>query len=334
MNKYYFRDLPLLIIAITTVMLTLPGCSKDNDAQQNQATDYSKPDNWLRIPATPDKKLDVFYLYPTTYNSETTIYADINDAGMRSGAAMMEQKQASAFATAGNIYIPFYRQVSMVISTLPMEEQNRYFDSIPGRDVLAAFDYYIKHYNSGRPFIIASHSQGSIHAIRSLLAKYMRQHPDVHNRMIAAYTIGYSVTAQDMQDNPHLKFATGADDTGVIISYNTEMPGMTVDSPIVLAGSIAINPINWKRDATPATAAENLPSRLANADGTFTDMPHYADAKVNTTRGVVECASVDPDKHSMPAPFPYGSYHGGDYEFYYYSLRRNAEDRAKVYFGE
>ena len=30
----------------------------------------------------------------------------------------------------------------------------------------AAFQYYLEHYNNGRPFIIASHSQGTYHAKR------------------------------------------------------------------------------------------------------------------------------------------------------------------------
>ena len=32
---------------------------------------------------------------------------------------------------------------------------------IPTLDGTAAFDYYIKHYNNGRPFILLGHSQGS-----------------------------------------------------------------------------------------------------------------------------------------------------------------------------
>ena len=31
----------------------------------------------------------------------------------------------------------------------------------PRSDTFAALDYYFTHYNNGRPFILASHSQGS-----------------------------------------------------------------------------------------------------------------------------------------------------------------------------
>ena len=42
--------------------------------------------------------------------------------------------------------------------------------------------------------------------------------------MVAAYVIGFSITADDLKINPALKFAEGEYDTGVIVSWNTEGP--------------------------------------------------------------------------------------------------------------
>jgi len=63
--------------------------------------------------------------------------------------------------------------------------------------------------------------------------------------MIAAYVIGYPVTAQILADNPHLKFTEGMDDTGVIISYNTQAPDVELGVNPVLSGltGLVINPI-------------------------------------------------------------------------------------------
>ena len=52
------------------------------------------------------------------------------------------------------------------------------------------------------------------------------------------------------------------DDTGVIISYNTEGAG-NGDNIVVLPGAISINPLNWKRDETYASAEENLGGFIA-----------------------------------------------------------------------
>ena len=106
---------------------------------------------------------------------------------------------------------------------------------------MSAFDYYIKNINDGRPFILAGHSQGS-NLIANILSGYMKQHPDLYKRMIAAYVIGFSITGDYLTQNPQLKFATGPDNTGVIISYNTEAPVMKVANPVTMPGGLQSTP--------------------------------------------------------------------------------------------
>jgi len=45
--------------------------------------------------------------------------------------------------------------------SLTLEEQDKLVGGIPKADVFAAFDYFIKNFNMGRPFILAGHSQCS-----------------------------------------------------------------------------------------------------------------------------------------------------------------------------
>ena len=47
-----------------------------------------------------------------------------------------------------------------------------------------------------------------------LLSGYLKHHPAVYRRMVAAYVIGYGVTHTYLANNPQLKFAAGANDTG------------------------------------------------------------------------------------------------------------------------
>lgn len=195
---------------------------------EGKTTDYSKSEHWLSLPASVDKEVDVFYIYPTAWqkvDKDDPNICDIDNPSMLNGSKIAFEGQATAFETVGNIYAPYYRQAdgAHTLSLPSMEEQDKFTGGIPTSDVFAAFDYYIKHYNNGRPFIIAGHSQGSVIA-RFLLSEYMKENPDVYNRMIAAYIIGYSITDEYLAENPHLKFAEGPDDTGVIISYNTEAP--------------------------------------------------------------------------------------------------------------
>ena len=98
-----------------------------------------------------------------------------------------------------------------------------------------------------------------------VLAEYMKAHPEYQQRMIAAYVIGFSITKEYLQANPHLHFAERADDTGVIVSWNTEgAANAGKKNLVVLPGAISINPLNWKRDETYAPAAENLGGYIYN----------------------------------------------------------------------
>jgi hypothetical protein len=150
--------------------------------------------------------------------------------------------------------------------------------------------------------------------------------------MIAAYVIGYSVTEDYLANNPHLKFAQGPDDTGVIISYNTEAPVIKGKNPVTSPGGIAINPITWTTEETLATAEQSLGSRLLDKAGNWVLVKNYADARVDKARGVIICSTADVKTFSPGnAVFPQGVYHSLDYPFYYYNLRENAAKRTGKY---
>lgn len=305
-----------------------------------EATDYSSPDNWLAVPASADMDVDIFYLYPTVYHKQEESDLDICEIGdglMHSNAQLAYKLQATAFDTVGNIYAPYYRQgdAQMCLS-MPEEDRNKLLSGAPEEDVLAAFEYYINHFNNGRPFILAGHSQGS-EMLLYLLSEYMERHPGVYKRMIAAYVIGYSITKDYLAENPHLKFAESADDTGVIISYNTQAPDIEGNNLLVSEGALVINPITWTRDETPALASENLGSYLPGADGyveigrdtEFKKILNFADARVDNEKGVLVCSTVDADAWiSGNVLMGKGIYHSYDYSFYYYNIRQNAADRA------
>ena len=160
----------------------------------------------------------------------------------------------------------------------------------------------------------------------------MKENPKYYENMIAAYVIGYSVTDEYLTENPHLKFAEGADDIGVVISYNTEGPGNNgKHNAVVTEGAVSINPLNWKRDTTYADVSENLGS--LNIDGELVD--GFADAQIDLERGVVVCSTADPAVYAIPAPadelFGPESYHGYDYGLYYANLQENVKTRIAAF---
>ena len=326
------------LFLVTSISLSFYSCDTLNKKDENPATDYSKTENWLSLPANGSMNADVFYVYPTAWYKAYPLEPDfcaVDHPMMLNGSRNAFDRQATAFETVGNIYAPYYRQADAAYTlTLPTDERWAVIDSIPAKDVIAAFDHYIKNYNKGKPFILVGHSQGA-QVLLILLSKYMPHHPDVYARMVCAYVIGYPVTTGYMNANPFLKFAEGADDTGVIVSYNTQSPSVAPGANIVMANDIGlvINPINWKRDQTPATAEESLGSYMPVDDqGRFGFTPHFADAHINSAKGVIECSSVDENAmYQISGAMGPGVYHSFDISFYYYNLRENAQLRADCF---
>jgi Protein of unknown function (DUF3089) len=344
--------MPAVMLLVVVVLSGCGGTKATNTSTQPATsettatvtpTDYSNPARWLSANTTGAKKVDVFYVYPTAYSRTSTsqpVFCAVDNPQMMKGAQVSFQQQATAFAPLANIYAPYYRQVDATYQLAqPVAQQNANIQQVPLVDVTAAFEYYLQHYNKGRPFILVGHSQGSA-ALKFLLSDYMKSHPDVYKRMIAAYVVGQSITPQYLAQNPHLKFATGPGDTRVIVSWNTEAPVVNGTNPVIQAGGIAINPITWTTGEATATAASNLGSiqldpntRLPVLDknGQIERVMNLADARVDRAKGVVICSTVNPAQY--PSPFPQGVYHLQDYPFYYFDVRANAARRIQTYFA-
>ena len=329
-----------LLISFAFLSTLFSNCSKDDAAPPVAlATDYSQVSHWLSIPA-PIMAVDVFYLYPTCWtkaNSSAPNICDIDNASMLAGATPEFARQATAFEPFANVFAPYYRQADAGYTLgLTEDQREQVIGGIPTSDVVAAFEYYIQHYNEGRPFILAGHSQGS-NVLIHLLSGYMKNNPSVYQRMIAAYVIGYPVTAAYLADNPHLKFAQGPDDVGVIISYNTQAPSVVPpNNPVVSAPvGLVINPLTWTRSETEATTAEGLGSLMPDSvTMVFQPVPQYADARIDLNKGVLVCSTADSNAlYKYTKSFGKGVYHSFDYPFYYFNLRANAQNRANKFLG-
>ena len=292
--------------------------------------------------------MDTFFVYPTVYiNPEEGAYdiVPIDDETMRAGVASNYKSQAVLYEDLTNLYEPYYRQSNLAALIGKSPEEFMEFQYQEQRtDVYAALDYYFENYNEGRPFILAGHSQGSM-MLKIALRDYFKEHTDYLDRMVAAYVLGFSITKDDLTENPALKFAEGADDVGVIVSWNTEGPGnKNEDNVVVVKDAISINPINWKRDDTKAEASENLGDHLPVKDnkGVITGFdekkPGRLDAQVDTGRGVVVCTTmagnyitVDALDDDMPNPFGPESLHNMDYAGYWENIRENVQTRIQHY---
>ena len=300
--------------------------------------DYSKKDNWFKLPEIT-KDVDTFYIYSTVYfgNEGDPEYASLDNAEMLAGVVVEHAIKSSVFEESTNVFIPYYRQAGMRFEAETWMETGDIDASLMGSpyvDITAALDYYFQHCNGGRPFVIAGHSQGAA-ILRLVLMRYFKEHPDYYRRMVAAYAIGYSITKEDLESNPHLKFASGEADTGVVISWHTEGPknveaNPSIPSVIIRKNGLCINPLTWKRDQTYAPASLNLGSIVIDETGATEIRDIDGDAQVCLARGTVvtNAKAVPNEMVELAGP---QCYHQDDYSIFYNNIKANVAKRVAAY---
>ena len=328
-------------LALILCLALLAGCQAEptteeptQDAPQRvtatDTVDYSDEANWAYYGEGEGKPIDLFLICPTVDMGESGNYnMSLEDTETKAaflGALNMERGIYDETAT---LYAPYYRQITFPVYSMEAEEQETYLD-LAYQDVSDAFTYYMEEVNDGQPLILAGFSQGS-QLLLKLLEDYFDQ-PAYQDQLVAAYCIGWPVTAEDLEAYPHLKMAQGEDDTGVIVSFNSEAEGIT-ESLVVPADTqtLGINPLNWKTDSTPADKSLNLGACFTNYDGEIeTEIPQLTGAYLDPDRGTLRVTDVDPADYPGSL-FPDGVYHLYDYQFFYRNLQENVAVRAEAY---
>lgn len=307
----------LMILFVSCVQV------KDADMCVTDTPDYSDSSSWI-CEVENKYDVDVFYVYPTVSHNESGSM-DINNEEERALAKGIYKAQASVFEGSANIYAPYYRQMSTGVK-LPDDPNVVATDlkefKLGANDVKAAFKYYIENLNDGRPFILASHSQGSM-ALIELLKDEFGKSEELRNNLVAAYIIGYTVTDEDLA-MAKLEAAKNESDTGVVVSFNTQST-TSIGGPMLLPGANCINPLNWKVDGTKADASLNKGAVFFNdSTGEFIkEVPSYCCAQIDMETGAL---TTNIDEELEIGPYPEGVFHRYDYAFWY----RNLEENIKV----
>jgi hypothetical protein len=301
--------------------------------------DYSNLDYWA---AHPDKKdpsdslpqslakdfvadstADVFFLYPTSYGDAS--YTLGNNAPIDNPAINAKTDygsilyQASIFNAAGRVFAPRYRQANFWYYFSKDTATSKIAFQFAYEDVKKAFEYYLEHYNHGRPIIIAAHSQGTTHAL-TLLREFFDGKP-LQKQLVVAYLLGMPVQPTFFSN---LKSCDKPDQTGCFCSWRTMkknyLPGYLKNENYK---AVVINPLTWDVAQPDAPRQANDGSVLRNFKKV---KKHVVGASVHD--GVLWTAR----------PRFFGSillrsknYHVGDFNFYYTSIRQNVKLRLNAF---
>ncbi len=298
-------------------------------AKQPAAPDYSLAANWSALPFRLDaadkipsdekwvddslKEVDVFYIYPTIYRNGKTWNEDLSNKRLnRSIDNKPVMYQASVFNASCRVYAPRYRQSKI----------KAFYDKVEGpksldfayEDVKRAFQYYLDHYNHGRPVIIASHSQGTRHA-RQLLKDFF-DGTALQKRLVAAYVVGFGF---DESMYKSLRPCNEATQTGCYITWASYKKGFEAPSS-GLYNTVCINPVTWTRDTVAVDASKSMGAILLDFDKKYEG--------VCATQIHKEYLWVDA---RLPIVGGWKILHIADYNLFWYDIRKNVHDRVQAF---
>lgn len=302
--------------------------------------DYANLDNWA---AHPDKKdpadlspapdfpdlqkdapIDVIFLYPTTYTGFSRDQKDWN-ASVTDAKTNKKtdngtiQYQASIFNGTGRVFSPRYRQAHLhVFYTKKDTVAARHALEVAYSDIQEAFEYYMKHWNQGRPFIIAGHSQGGLHAMN--LIRDRIEGTSLESQLVAAYIVGWPVQADFYK---HFTPCQTPDQTDCFCSWRTWERNFgrkfKTDQK-----TVCTNPLTW------STTPNSYAAKSLNKGGVIRPFekiyPQITDAEVH--QGILLARKP---KFKGSILFRRKNYHVGDLNLYYLNVRENAQIRTKAF---
>jgi hypothetical protein len=314
--------------------------------------DYSQASMWIARPdiagnpalwtpqgfaATRAPQVSVFFVHPTSFLERSGWNAPVTDPESQRRAALFVRSQASAFNGVGAIWAPKYRQATFGAFLTTGADARRALD-FAYRDVLAAYEEFLRQAPAGRPILLAAHSQGSLHLMR-LLQERIRGAPEAE-RIVAVYLIGWpvSVTADlpalplppcESPAQAHCliswqSFSEPADPSQVTDVYDAGIgPG-----GVARAGSamLCTNPLTGRRGGA-AARARNLGTLVPNEDFSAAEFRRGAVPARCDLRGFLLIG----DNNALPAMGPYAlpgnNYHVYDYALFWANIRADAGRR-------
>lgn len=334
MCKLYLLVLACMLLACSKKSVS----NKTNYSFTKTTTepDYTNLDYWAAHPKKADmsdnvpkalgkydnseKQASVFFIHPTTLTdvTVTTNNADVNDSSLNKRTDESTILfQASVFNESCNVYAPRYRQAHYRNFLTDQAKAKPHFD-LAYADVKIAFEQFLKE-NADKPFIIASHSQGTVHAGR--LIKEMIEGKPLAQKLIAAYLIGMPIKTTYFSQ---LQPCNNPTATGCFNTWRTYKAGFEGETYIAKeTDSVWVtNPLTWTLDDAFAPKSLNKGGLLRNFNKVITGI-------------------VDAQKHKnilWATPHFFGAnaislknYHIADYNLFYVNIRENVKERIEAY---
>jgi hypothetical protein len=296
----------------------------------------------VATPPPPEARpADVFFVHPTTYLSGLAWNARFDEPGPSATIVDLTlRNQASAFNGACRVFALRYRQASAIAFTMTQDAQGISALNLAYGDVLRAFDHYIAQENHGRPFILAAHSQGSMHLLR--LAQERVIGAPLQRQLVAAYLVGAAVPKAI--ERLGLPICRDPAQTGCVVSWNSlnawswQFAGATfwLDGRYRTGPErlyVSTNPLSWKADgAMPSNTNLGALPGVSLADALPAPVVALTGARCSDGRLIVRLPLSQP-RGFRDAATLLGNYHLYDYSLFWMNIRKNVALRVKSFLG-
>ncbi len=305
--------------------------------------DYTQTKYWACLPDKKDSadcempqygltdhqkhaKVDVFFVHPTNYEHGKRWNVNLDNKEANAFVDKYPAKlEASIFNASCKIYMPRYR-IANLFAYFALERNSKPAFDLAYSDVREAFIYYMKHYNNGRPLIIASHSQGTDYAVR-LLKEFFDKDTSIRKQLVTAYLVGRPIYDTTFKT---IKVSTYAKETGGYVTWNSVARWTNSFYGQPVGKVVGVNPVTWTQDSVYSRAhlhKGSVPFPYNRIDTALIE------ARVAHS-GFLWCKFTrQPNSKDYPnINSPY--YHLDDYNFFYMNIRENVKERIDQYFRE
>ncbi len=310
---------------------------------QPPEVDYSSEASWAALPwrkdfadslprpnmqnAQANAAVDVFFIHPTIYTGsplEKQYYwnADVNDAVMNAsvdGSSILFQ--STVFNGSCRVFAPRYRQAHISSFYTRDRASGEAALELAYRDVKKAFQYYLDHFNKGRPFIIAGHSQGTRHGGK-LLHDVIEPDAPLLRRMVASYLVGLPVPPDYFSAIP---LCDDPEDINCFVSWCTFQKGYYPPNfqSSGYNNALCVNPLSWRADTVLVPRSENL--------GGITWKFNKVVPKINNARVHKGMLWIQEPRVPGRMFINMKNYHVGDYNLFWFNIRENVKQRCDAY---
>jgi hypothetical protein len=303
------------------------------------------------------REVDVFYIHPTSYFYSDAWNAPLFEESWASEMIdTMLASQASVFNDCCRVYAPHYREATLWSFYSRGTTNGFKALDFAYSDVKQAFDYFVKNHLQGRPFVIASHSQGTAHAIR-LLAEVV-QGQKLQQQLVAVYAGGYWLPLDTFTRTlTDIEPCEESAQFGCLVHWSTygEQGKLLNHTPHWYRTGwewsdgkplLCINPLSWKMNEIAVEKTQHLGALPVTTEGSFLNIlfnwptgfqrsalgspqPEWTSAQCR--KGLLY---VQPQ---LQGPFSDGGlnvsqdYHLYDYNLFYMNIRSNVKERVEAF---